>query len=141
MPARPSSQPQIVVADHPFPHEGAIECRNCHNPHSPRIGEPAESDKQIAARTVKEAFEPEAPTGVPDSASGCVACHGARGEGTKAFPALAGMTADYFVEQMNRYRSGDRAGAMMTTIAKSLSEEDIAELGDYFAGLPAVPTE
>lgn len=38
MPARPAFQPQIVVAEHPFPHEGDLQCKNCHNPHSPRIG-------------------------------------------------------------------------------------------------------
>lgn len=40
MPSRPAAQPQIVVAEHPFPHEGDLQCKTCHNPHSPRIGGP-----------------------------------------------------------------------------------------------------
>jgi cytochrome c553 len=137
MPARPASQPQIVVAEHPFPHEGALPCKNCHNPHSPRIGGAEAEGKQGAAQAVKEAFETEAPVSVPASASGCVACHGAQGEGIGSFPALAGKEAVYFDEQMNRYRSGDRQNPMMETIAKSLSDEEIAELAEYYAGLAA----
>ncbi|MFQ6005581.1 MAG: hypothetical protein ACE5OQ_08750, partial [Woeseia sp.] len=38
MPTRPAAQPQIVVAEHPFRHEGALQCITCHNPHSPKIG-------------------------------------------------------------------------------------------------------
>ena len=75
--------------------------------------------------------------GIPLSASTCVACHGAQGEGVGAFPALAGMNAAQFVVQMNRFKSGETPSPMMATIARGLSDDKIRELANYYAGLPA----
>jgi cytochrome c553 len=43
----------------------------------------------------------------------CAACHGPRawGDGPREIPALAGQTADYLIEQLTRFASGDRAGS------------------------------
>ncbi len=126
MPGRPVSQPQIVVQDHPYPHEDRLECITCHNPHSPKIG----------AELPAEAL-----------AIQCVGCHGAQGEGVGAFPALADKSAAYMIEEMRKYKSGLRQNPMMTPLMQGLSDRDIEELAKYYAAMggksaaaPTAPT-
>jgi predicted CXXCH cytochrome family protein len=143
MPARPASHPQIVLAEHPYPHETPIDCSNCHNPHAPGIGAPAEvvvptdqvEDLQLPAPERPPQAGPRGETGIPLSASACVSCHGARGEGVGAFPALAGMDVAGFVRAMNRYKSGATPSPMMGAIARGLRDDEIRELANYYAGL------
>ncbi len=78
---------------------------------------------------------PRGETGIPLSASACVACHGARGEGVGTFPPLAGADVAEFVRQMNRFKSGEISSPMMETIARGLSDDEIRELANYYAGL------
>jgi cytochrome c553 len=76
----------------------------------------------------------------------CKACHGERGEGSKAtvedgetipaVPAIAGQLATYTYKQLRDYANGDRSDASMTGIAKSLSEQDAADLATWFSSLP-----
>lgn len=69
----------------------------------------------------------------------CVACHGPSGVGVKpGIPRLAGQNSAYLVNQMKSWKEGTRpAGAMaiMGPIAKSLSDEEIKAVSDYFASL------
>ena len=75
----------------------------------------------------------------------CKACHGERGEGSKAYeqdgekieavPAIAGQLATYTYKQLRDYANGDRNDISMTGIAKSLSEQDAADLAVWFASL------
>jgi predicted CXXCH cytochrome family protein len=135
MPARPEAQPQIVIAEHPFPHEQPIICSTCHNPHSPRIG--ASAVPTIDQQTPEALPEAPATVQAPAAAAGCSGCHGAKGEGVGAFPALAGTPGSEFIKQMNLFRSGERPSPMMASIANSVSEEDIALLAAYYASLDA----
>jgi len=78
-------------------------------------------------------------------AESCKACHGQRGEGmpaeTKdgeilpAVPALAGQVANYTFKQLRDYFNDDRSNESMTGIAKSLSEQDAADLAVWYASL------
>ena len=79
--------------------------------------------------------------------AGCAACHGAAGEGNQALgaPPLAGQDAAYLARQLHNFKAGrrgyagqDQAGQQMRAFANGLSEEGIASLAAYFAGLPAV---
>ncbi|WP_018142296.1 c-type cytochrome [Thioalkalivibrio sp. ALJ7] len=66
----------------------------------------------------------------------CVACHGAQGQGTPVFPALAGRDAEYIADKLVRYRAGETVGdrtALMAPNAANLSDEDIADLAVYVA--------
>lgn len=65
-----------------------------------------------------------------EKAGGCASCHGADGNGR--IP-LAGKDADYLAEQLRDYRSGARQHGMMNTIARQLTDEDIADLAAWFA--------
>ena len=69
--------------------------------------------------------------------SGCVACHGSDGISTaETVPDLAGQP-DLFVQfQLVFFRSGARQSDVMNPLAKDLSDEDIRNLGAYYASLP-----
>jgi cytochrome c553 len=70
----------------------------------------------------------------------CMACHGPTGGGNEAakFPALRGQQSVYVSKQLNDYASGARStgpNAIMQTIAKRLSPEDIRNLASYLQGI------
>jgi len=79
----------------------------------------------------------------------CVACHGPGGRGNLAagYPALRAQQSVYVVKQLNDYASGarypgaknqaqpSRNGAMMLTIAKRLTPEDMRNVASYVQGL------
>jgi len=137
LPARPARQPQIVVLEHPYPHDAPIECKVCHNPHAPAIGgapkieEPAAPSEEASGKAMV----------APLRVTQCQGCHGDQGQGVGTFPALAGMDATHFATQMDNYKTGVRTDGVMNSVAKGLSDEEIKELAEYYASLPANPAE
>ncbi|MFL6656925.1 MAG: c-type cytochrome [Massilia sp.] len=73
----------------------------------------------------------------------CANCHGPGGRGeAPAYPYLAGQHASYFTAAMGEWTSGQRntdGSGQMPSIAKRLSDEEVAALAAYFAAQP-VPT-
>lgn len=70
----------------------------------------------------------------------CAACHGANGMAQiEGYPNLAGQSAVYLENAMKAYRSGDRKAvgnaAIMAPQATNLTDEDIADLAAFYAGL------
>lgn len=69
----------------------------------------------------------------------CAGCHGPNGAGLPAqFPRLSGQLAGYTTAQLKNFRSGDRTNdpnSMMRDVAYKLTEDEIALLADYIAGL------
>lgn len=64
----------------------------------------------------------------------CAACHGSNGIGTTdAYPNIAGQHAAYIAKQLQAFKSGDRKDPVMAPMAMGLSEQDMADLGAYFA--------
>jgi len=67
----------------------------------------------------------------------CIGCHGIPMYHT-AFPEvyhvplIAGQSPDYIVQALQAYRSGDRSHPSMQGIAKSLSDQDMADLAAYY---------
>jgi cytochrome c553 len=81
---------------------------------------------------------PQTP-GTTDSAE-CARCHGADGMGRDgAFPKLAGLGADYIADQLKLFRDGTRPSGFMRTAAANLTDDQIAALAQYYAGLPRAP--
>jgi cytochrome c553 len=71
------------------------------------------------------------------TAEGCAACHGADGiSQTAETPSLAGEPDDYIQWQLVYFRRGARKNDLMESVAKSLSNEEIRNLGAYYASLP-----
>jgi cytochrome c553 len=70
----------------------------------------------------------------------CAACHGADGNSLNPeWPSLAGQNADYIVRQLKAYKSGDRKNVLMSSQAAPLSDQDMLDLGAYFAAKPLQP--
>lgn len=68
-------------------------------------------------------------------AASCAGCHGAAGEGMGENPALNGLAEADFVAALQAYKSGERENAMMQMFAGQLSDQDMADLAAYYAGL------
>ncbi len=67
----------------------------------------------------------------------CAGCHSPNGAGIPAqFARVAGQHQDYTVAQLTNFRGGARTNsAQMTAISKRLSDEEMAAVADYIAGL------
>lgn len=80
--------------------------------------------------------------GADPAALACIGCHGADGNGIGAagFPRLAGLPAPYLSKQLRDWRNGTRQQAVMTPLAKALSEDEITAVSAYLASLPAPAT-
>jgi len=73
----------------------------------------------------------------------CNRCHGPGARGVnQAFPGLAGQHAPYLKAQLEAFRSGTRAtdpGDLMGTVARKLTDDEIAALASWLAAQPATP--
>lgn len=66
----------------------------------------------------------------------CFVCHGADGLAkVPDAPNLAGQNEGYLVKALKEYKSGKREHEMMNTIAKNLSDQDMALVAAYFSGI------
>lgn len=66
----------------------------------------------------------------------CRTCHGLDGVATIPMAAnLAGQQKLYLVAQLEAYRSGKRRHEQMSIIAQLLSDEDIENLAEWYAGI------
>lgn len=97
----------------------------------------------FAAAAVQAAGNAEA--GAAKAAS-CLACHGVNGNSSNPeWPSLAGQNAAYIAEQLKMFRDGKRVNVLMSPMASMLTDEDIADIGAYYAsqtpeGLEADPS-
>src|SRR5258708_32589447 len=74
---------------------------------------------------------------VKEKAALCTPCHGETGiSQTENTPSLAGQPDLYLQWQLVFFRSGSRKNEIMQPTAEQLSNEDVRNLGAYFASLP-----
>lgn len=119
MPGRPSTQPQIDLAQH----SGGQQCVICHNPHSPKIG-------TVVAKVTGNAEEGKKQAAV------CTSCHGTNGiSPNDNWPNLAGQHASYLAKMLTAYKSGTQKDVMMSAVAQALDDTGIQNLAAYFSGL------
>ena len=87
----------------------------------------------------------QAPVGSAEAAkskvSMCIGCHGIPGYKTAYpevyhVPKITGQQSAYIVKALQAYKSGERAHPSMRGIARSLSDQDMADLAAYY-GAPA----
>ncbi len=64
----------------------------------------------------------------------CIDCHGANGNAPidPSYPKLGGQYGDYLAQALQSYRGGKREHALMSSQAKDLSDQQIADLAAYF---------
>ena len=66
----------------------------------------------------------------------CAGCHGANGiSNNPMWPNLAGQKQAYLASSLQMYRDGRRVNAMMSAMAKNLTDADIANLAAYYSSL------
>jgi cytochrome c553 len=66
----------------------------------------------------------------------CISCHGMSGNTvTPSWPNLAGQQAQYLQNQLLAFRNGSRQGSLMNVIANELSEQQIADVAEYYSQL------
>jgi cytochrome c553 len=77
----------------------------------------------------------------------CGLCHYPNGKGRPENAGVAGLPTEYFIHQMNDFRSGNRKSAearkantnTMIAIAKGMTEEEIKAAAEYFASMKWTP--
>ena len=80
------------------------------------------------------------PPGIKAIVQGCAACHGAKGVSTIAqTPSLAGQPNIFTQYQLVFMRDGGRKPGVMAASVKTLTDDNIRELGAYYESLPPPP--
>lgn len=105
----------------------------------------AQEDKPAAPHAEAKAAPAKAAT--PDLAKGeasytavCAACHAADGNSAiPANPKLAQQHPDYLVKQLQEFKSGKRANAIMSGMVAALSDQDMKNIAYWLASKPAKP--
>jgi cytochrome c553 len=70
----------------------------------------------------------------------CAACHGADGNSvTPEWPSLAGQSEAYIVRQLEAYRDMQRPDVGMQNFAAALSEQDMHDIGAFYAQQALLP--
>jgi cytochrome c553 len=73
-------------------------------------------------------------------AAACGACHGMDGNSVDpTYPKLAGQNEAYIVRQLKHFKDGQRVNPIMAPFAMTLSEQDMHDLGAFFADKQATP--
>lgn len=91
------------------------------------------------AETPASAVLGDAKAGEAKSAA-CGACHGLDGNSADAtYPKLAGQNESYIARQLGQFKAGKRVNPIMAPFAATLSEQDMHDLGAYFASKQATP--
>lgn len=70
-------------------------------------------------------------------APACATCHGNHGEGSAAFPRLAGSGQAYLQAQLDAFAADSRKNVTMQTIAKQLNTSERSAMAAYYSTLPA----
>ncbi len=74
----------------------------------------------------------------PDKVAQCAPCHGNDGISTAAgFPNLAGQKGLYLAQALKDFRVGKRNNEVMNLMAKTLSDDEIQALAEYYESLAA----
>ena len=77
----------------------------------------------------------------------CALCHYPNGKGRPENAPIAGLPKEYFIQQLQAFRNGERKSAqprkfnthLMTTIAQGMTDEEIEQAADYYSSMPWTP--
>lgn len=69
-----------------------------------------------------------------EKSAACIGCHGEHGNSmVPTFPKLAQQHSSYLIKQLHAFRDGTRKDPMMSAMAMSLSDQDIADIAAYYS--------
>ncbi len=87
-----------------------------------------------------QAVQPDLAKGSASFGQVCAACHGADGNSTTtANPKLAGQHPEYLVKQLQEFKAGKRANAVMSGMAAPLSDADMRNIAAWAASQKPAP--
>jgi cytochrome c553 len=67
----------------------------------------------------------------------CQGCHGEKGMSAETMiPNLAGQYGKYIAKNLRNFQSGARTHQIMSAMAKTISDDDLADIAAYFASQP-----
>ena len=133
-PAKPASTPAPAATAEAKP--GANAATDPATPGMPKAETPAAPAGAEAAAALK----PGDATAGQGKAAVCGACHGMDGNSTDPqYPRLAGQSEQYIAAQLAAFKSGKRMNPIMMGFAQPLSEQDMHDLGAYFATKTSLP--
>jgi cytochrome c553 len=134
-PAKPASTPAPAAAA-TAAKPGANPATDTATPGMPKAETPTVAANASPAGTAK----PGDPATGQGKAAACGACHGLDGNSTDPqYPRLAGQSEQYIVGQLAQFKSGKRQNAIMAGFAEPLSEQDMHDIGAYFATKAPLP--
>ncbi|MBF0470491.1 MAG: cytochrome c4 [Gammaproteobacteria bacterium] len=95
---------------------------------------------------VSSAFAADVPvqSGASDGmlANTCAGCHGTNGNSTgPSAPTIAGYNPEYFKFSMAAFASGEFPSTIMGRIAKGYTEDEIAQMADFYAKQKFIPAK
>ena len=94
----------------------------------------------FAATPVAAPAKPDLVQGEARYTAVCAACHGADGNsGSPANPKLAQQHPEYLVKQLQEFKAGKRANAIMQGFAATLSDADMKNIAAWLASQKAKP--
>ncbi len=101
----------------------------------------AAADEAAPAAAAKDAFTQGDAGAGATKATACFACHGPGGNGAinADWPKLAGQHSSYIAGELADFKAGKRKNPVMLGQAAALSEDDMKNLGAYFAAQKPVP--
>ena len=100
---------------------------------------PAAPHAEVKVEPVK-AVKPDLVKGEASFTAVCAACHGADGNsGVPANPKLAQQHPEYLVKQLQEFKSGKRANAIMSGFASTLSDADMKNIAYWVTAKAAKP--
>ncbi|HEX5124722.1 MAG TPA: c-type cytochrome [Rhodanobacteraceae bacterium] len=101
---------------------------------SPQPQEKAPAEKAPSGLTLGDAKAGEG------KAATCSACHGMDGNATdKTYPKLAGQNEAYVVRQLGLMKGGKRTNPVMMPFIGNLSDQDLHDLGAFYASKTSLP--
>ena len=107
---------------------------------APATANTAAAPAEAAPAAETAAAKPGDATAGQAKAAACGACHGMDGNSTDPqYPKLAGQSEQYIVHQLENFKSGKRQNPIMLGMATPLSEQDMHDIGAYFASKTALP--
>jgi len=93
-----------------------------------------------ASPTHDSAIKPGDATAGQAKAATCAACHGLDGNpASPQYPKLAGQHENYIVRQVGLFKTHKRENAVMMGFVMTLSEQDMHDIGAYFASKTSLP--
>lgn len=106
------------------------------NPASQQPSSQETAQKQ-AEDEIKSRIGPGDPVAGKGKAEMCFGCHGEDGNSTDPqFPKLAGQYGSYIAKQVRNFQATTRTHQVMSAMAASVGDDDLADISAYFASQP-----